>query len=129
MALVLSDGNPFVPTSSRAFAYGNPESIFSFLQGAVYCWCVANGDRQFALRNLVGGVNADWNGTPLQAIYDHYLDHYRSERANTPEETAFTEAAQYAGSMLNVMLQNDVRVFTFWQEQRPYHYAWANQNS
>ena len=39
----------------------------AFMQGAVYCWIKNRRDEAFAVRDLVGGENRDWNGTPLQA--------------------------------------------------------------
>ena len=39
--------------------------IYSFLQGAVYCWCKNFNDKEFALRDLMGGENFEWTGTPL----------------------------------------------------------------
>lgn len=49
-------------------------AIFNFLQGAVYCWCNCFGTKIFTAPGFVGDKNRDWNGTPLQALYDGYGD-------------------------------------------------------
>ena len=39
-----------------------------FLQGAVYCWVKNRSGQPFALRDLMGGENFEWMGTPLYAL-------------------------------------------------------------
>ena len=46
----------------------------AFLQGAVYCWCKNRKDEWFAARDLLGGDNYYWQGTPLIQLYDYYLN-------------------------------------------------------
>ena len=46
----------------------------AFLQGAVYCWCKNRKDEWFAARDLLGGDNYYWQGTPLIPLYDYYLN-------------------------------------------------------
>ena len=41
----------------------------AFLQGAVYCWCKNRKDEWFAARDLLGGDNYYWQGTPLFPLY------------------------------------------------------------
>lgn len=45
----------------------------AFIQGAVYCWCKNRPDEWFAARDLFGGENYYWEGTPLMPLYDYYL--------------------------------------------------------
>ncbi len=47
------------------------KSIMNFLQGAVYCWCKNRKDEWFSLRDLMGGDNYDWQGTPLIVLYEN----------------------------------------------------------
>src|SRR3546814_10882571 len=61
-----------------------------FLQGAVYCWCKNRRDEWFALRDLVGGENTDWDNIPLDVVYQKHI-------ANLAPDRAFTEAAKDAG--------------------------------
>ncbi len=44
-----------------------------FMQGAIYGH-VKNLDRPFAVRDLVGGDNFDWTGTPLSCLYDKHIN-------------------------------------------------------
>lgn len=46
------------------------DRILDFLQGAVYCWC-KNRERAewFSLRDLMGGENFFWAGTPLITLW------------------------------------------------------------
>lgn len=46
------------------------EDILNFLQGSVYSWCKNRPNEWFSLRDLMGGENYYWEGTPLQALYD-----------------------------------------------------------
>ena len=42
---------------------------FRFSQGAVYSWCKNRKGEWFSLRDLMGGGNFYWNGTPLLDLY------------------------------------------------------------
>lgn len=44
--------------------------INAFVQGAVYCHCnISDRGTRFAARDLFGGDNYYWKGTPLHALY------------------------------------------------------------
>ena len=45
------------------------QRIIDFLQGAVYCWCKNRKDEWFTTRDLLGGDNYFWQGTPLFFLY------------------------------------------------------------
>lgn len=50
-----------------------------YLLGAVHVWCrdrYRHGE-WFAVRDLLGGPNYYWQGTPLMRLYDYYME--RSE--------------------------------------------------
>lgn len=84
--------------------------ILAFLQGAVYCWCKNNRQEPFAARDLIGGDNNDWQGTPLMALYEYYLD-----GNDDNYEYAVQEAGKAAGRLLFDLLANDRRVFDTWE--------------
>lgn len=42
------------------------QAIIHFLQGAVYCWCKNRKNEWFSMRDLMGGDNYFWEGTPLR---------------------------------------------------------------
>lgn len=88
--------------------------IAAYLQGAVYSWVKSRPHEEFAARDLVGGINADWNGTPLQALYDF---HAAKVASSTVAEEA---AAKDLGWLLKDVLDRDARMF----ESR--HDGWVN---
>jgi len=48
------------------------KAIKNFLQGAVYCWVKNRKDEFFAARDLMGGDNFNWHGTPLYCLYEKH---------------------------------------------------------
>ena len=102
------------------------KKIHIFMQGAVYCWCNVKKGDEFAFRDLFGDDNADWNGTPLQRIYNYYLDKYTKENRDSPEGTASKQAAADAGKMLSEVLIDDKRDFAESENyhDQTQHYTW-----
>ena len=78
-------------------------SIRAFLQGAVYTWCKHRGENWFAARDLVGGDDFDWQGTPLIALYDKYAAGGRAD--------AVERAGIDLGWLLKGVLADDRRAF------------------
>ncbi len=87
------------------------ESIMSFLQGSVYCWCKNRKDEPFAARDLLGGDNYYWQDTPMMALYEYYR---AGDDVN--HDYAFEEAAKAAGRLLYELLYYDKREFETWVE-------------
>jgi hypothetical protein len=81
------------------------DSIKAFLQGAVYCWVKMKGNEPFAARDLVGGANRDWGGTPLQVLYSKHANHGKDNDA------AMEAAAKDVGWLLKSVLIGDKREF------------------
>lgn len=79
--------------------------IRAFMQGAVYSWVKNRPGESFAVRDLVGGLNNDWNGTPLQVLYDKHID------AGKNDEEAFEAAAKDLGWIVKSLLSEDRRIF------------------
>lgn len=94
--------------------------IDAFIQGAVYCWA-KNQKRpaEFAVRDLVGGENADWTGTPLQALYDKHRN------AGKDHDGAFSAAAIDLGWLVKAALARDSREFEVTSTGRPNTYRWV----
>lgn len=80
----------------------------AYLQGAVYCWCKNRKDEWFAARNLIGGDNYYWQGTPLMPLYEYYRDG-RDDAASV--QYAIEEAGKAAGRLLKEVLVIDKRTF------------------
>jgi len=77
--------------------------IHNYLHGMVYGWCESRGTQPFAAHNLVGGVNWNWEGTPLQCVYD---------KQTTDGKTAYKVAAQEVGRLLKkVIMEDKIRGF------------------
>lgn len=55
------------------FTDDDTREMRAFLLGAVHVWCRDRHGEWFAARDLLGGANFFWQGTPLIALYDHYL--------------------------------------------------------
>ncbi|KAA3618254.1 MAG: hypothetical protein D8M58_21810 [Calditrichaeota bacterium] len=100
---------PLTPESEIREVYGlndnERELIEVFMQGAIYCWIKNKTEIPFAVRDLVGGVNSDWNGTPLQVLYDKHI------KAGKDEDASFESAAIDLGWIVKKLLSNDNRLF------------------
>lgn len=81
------------------------EVIKVYMQGAVYAFCNVKPNEPFSARILFGGNNRNWNGTPMQKIYDYYIKEGKSE------EDAHQSAAIDAGRLLKALLERDSRDF------------------
>lgn len=80
-------------------------AILNFIKGAVRAFC-KNGDPNngkyvtFELRDLFGGVNFDWDKTPMQELYNKYYN----PNAFDPNKAAIAEAGKAAGRLLKRIL-------------------------
>jgi hypothetical protein len=81
------------------------QRIYDFLQGAVYCWCKNRSSEWFTVRDLLGGDNFDWNGTPLIVLYDKYINNGKKH------DKAVIEAGKDAGRIMKAVLNIDDRDF------------------
>jgi hypothetical protein len=79
------------------------DRIYDFLQGAVYCWCKNRPTEWFSLRELMGGANYYWQGTPLEPLYNKQV----AKNAVDPVK----EAGKEAGRLLLDVIVNDARQF------------------
>jgi len=92
--------------------------INSFMQGAVYCWNKNRSGEPFAVRDLMGGENFDWNGTPLQALYEKHIS------AGKEHEEAIGAAAKDLGWLVKSVLARDKRTFEAGKEGLVSSYRW-----
>jgi len=79
--------------------------IRAFMQGAIYCWVKNQPNEPFAVRDLVGGLNTNWNQTPLQILYDRHI------KSGRTDDEAFDLAAIDIGWIVKSLLAEDRRTF------------------
>ena len=94
--------------------------IRAFMQGAVYSWVKNCPGEPFAVRDLVGGPNSDWNGTPLQVLYDRHIDSRKTE------DEAFEAAAKDLGWIVKSLLSDDHRTFEVARAGLVNTYLWVD---
>lgn len=70
-----------------------------YLLGDVQAWCRDRHGEWFAARDLLGGANYYWQGTPLMLLYEYYLEH-----SDGDEEYAVREARRAVGNLLKSIL-------------------------
>ena len=96
-------------------------SIKSFIQGAVYCWIKNRKDEIFAARDLFGGDNYDWNGTPLIALYNKHINQGKNI------DSAVDEAGKDVGWILKLVLYEDQRLFDTCDAGMAKGYKWLSR--
>jgi hypothetical protein len=92
--------------------------IRDFFQGAVYCWCKNHPNEWFSLRDLMGGVNYHWDGTPLLPLYQKYYPAY-------PDADAVKKAGHDGGCLLKRVLRDDRRMFETRKAAMIRQYRWV----
>lgn len=98
------------------------QSIIDFLQGAVYCWCKNRPDEWFSMRNLMGGDNFNWKGTPLFTLYKKH----RNNRRNNQQ--AIDLAGKDSGWLLKRVISDDNRKFETKKEEQIRKYLWIRED-
>lgn len=91
------------------------EKIFYFIQGAVYSYCKNCHGKSFAARDLFGGENADWTGTPLEVLYNWHMNNGSNNPVNS--------AGKDVGKLLKSVVENDERLFNNFKDYVNY-YEW-----
>lgn len=81
------------------------EIIKVYMLGAINSFCNNNRDSSFSIRILFGGINRNWQGTPIQKLYDYYVLNGKSY------EQAAESASIDAGRLLKLVLEEDLRSF------------------
>ncbi len=94
-------------------------AIKNFMQGAIYCWAKNRRSEPFAVRDLMGGENFSWEGTPLQVLYDRHITHGKSN------DRAIESAAQDLGWLVKSVLAADKRTFEAAKDGLVSSYRWV----
>lgn len=93
--------------------------IRDFMQGAVYSWAKNRKDHWFAVRDLVGGDNRNWGGTPLQVLYTKHT------ASGKTHDKAFEAASHDIGWLTKAVLDSDRREFESRDSGRGKEYRWT----
>lgn len=117
--MIINDNSKVIPIDG--ITTNEEQRIIDFLQGAVYCWCKNRKDEWFALRDLMGGENYYWKGTPLMILYE--------KNENINGDTAEEAAAKDAGWILKKMISNDKREFETKKDFQTRKYKWNGKEN
>ena len=102
----------------RGITDEQPELIKAYLQGAVYSWVKNRSGEQFAARDLVGGENYEWQGTPLIVLYEKHI------ALGKASDAAVDDAAKDLGWLLKAVLNEDKRHFEIGRSGLTAGYRW-----
>ena len=86
----------------HGFSDGELQRMRDYLLGSVQAWCRDRHGEWFAARDLLGGANFNWQGTPLQPLYVYYM-----ERSNHDDAYSVKQAGRAAGHLLKRVLIED----------------------
>lgn len=121
---MIRGGNNKAPSKVSGLKDDERIAIHNYLQGMVYGWCAREntepgaGTKPFATHTLVGGVNWNWEGTPLQRVYDKHKS----------AENAFEKAAREVGRLLRKVILEDKRGFYCTKGRRSVNiYTWDGE--
>jgi len=115
-------------TKSRDIEGLSPDAhrrIMDFLRGAVYAWCITRKRDWFSLKDLFGGINYRWQGTPLAILNEI--------RASTPSTMSTTGGADTAGRdagilLKRVLIEDERRSFKTMKEGTTRKYCWTGDD-
>ena len=94
-------------------------AICHFMQGAIYSWAKNRPNEAFAVRDLMGGENFFWEGTPLIMLYEKHIALGKSY------DSAIEDAAKDLGWLVKSVLSNDKRTYTVEKAGLVNSYAWV----
>lgn len=86
----------------RGFTEEELQRMRDYLLGAVQAWCRDRHGKWFAARDLLGGANYFWQGTPLMALYNYYMGQSAHD-----EDYSVKQAGRAAGHLLKRVLVED----------------------
>ena len=101
MAIIPTSGKPLTFKQVSNLTAKDEKAILNFLQGAVRAYCKSSKNGWFGLRDLMGGQNNDWGGTPMQILFD------RHKTSGASETEAKRKAGMEGGHLLKRMLHED----------------------
>lgn len=105
--------------SIRGVSDAEIQRMLDFLFGAVRAICADREGTQFAARDFLGGTNYFWEGTPMQVLYNKYINEGYSSDA------AVEEAGKTAGHLLKrVLIEDEHRTYRLGDAGMANGYTW-----
>ena len=99
------------------------DRMIAQLKGLVIGFCTNNPYRQFSIRDLLGGENFVWVGTPLQDLYEKHINEGKSD------DEAITAAGQDAGRLLKrAIIEMEGRTFVLSDAGLVNGYTWKGDH-
>lgn len=92
---------------SAALTCNERKAAIKYIQEAVEEHCRLYPRSPFSVRILFGGEKRNWEDTPLQRIYDHYIDNGR-----TPEKAA-RAAAIDVGRLMKKIIEESLDTYEY----------------
>lgn len=93
-----------------------------YLLGAVQSWCRDRHGAWFAARDLLGGANHYWQGTPLMRLYEYYM-----EQSDEDEVYSVRQAGRAAGHLLKRVLIEDSKRMYETRQGYTREYRWVDE--
>ena len=122
-----SNGNPIEThrgNSIRGVSEEKIQLMLAFLCGAVRARCADCQGQQFAARDLLGGINYFWEGTPMEVLFTKYCDE------GYPAEEAIKLAGITAGHLLKrVLIEDKYRTYIQGDAGLVNGYTWIGDDS
>lgn len=94
--------------SCKISAELNPDDLLlikTYILGTINGFCINDKASAFSVRILFGGDNRNWNHTPLQKIYNYYIQIGKSAT------DAAASSSIDVGRLLKEILEDDKRQF------------------
>lgn len=107
--------------SVRGFEDSDLKEMRAYLLGAAQVWCRDRHGKWFAARDLLGGANYNWKGTPLQSLYNYYL-----KKRNRNDGYAEKQAGIAAGHLLKRALKDDPKRLYETRQGYTREYRWVD---
>lgn len=105
--------------SIRGVSEADVRRMLDFLFGAVRAICANRKGVQFAARDFLGGENFSWEGTPMQILFEKYVDEGYST------DDAVAEAGKSAGRLLTrVLIEDRTRTYRLDDAGMANGYTW-----
>ena len=93
--------------------------IKAFMQGAIYCWVKNCKGKPFSVRDLMGGANFEWAGTPLYALYEKHIEQGKDD------DSAVESAGKDLGWLMKTVMAEDKRTFEAGKAGLVSSYRWV----